>query len=96
MPEMSNRDWVTHGLDLLARGLKPFVDRHMRSVGDGEHWAEEFKSELDKKDKRTVKQYSIDDPSFSCRCSASAGNGSSLTDSTMCTARSSPLGQKTT
>ena len=64
MPEMSNRDWVTHGLDLLARGLKPFVDRHMRSVGDGEHWAEEFKSELDKKDKRTVKQYSIDDPSF--------------------------------
>ena len=64
MPEMSNRDWVTHGLDLLARGLKPFVDRHMRSVGDGEHWAEEFKSELDKKDKRTVKQYSTDDPSF--------------------------------
>ena len=63
MPEMSNRDWVTHGLDLLARGLKPFVDRHMRSVGDGEHWAEEFTSEL-AKHKGPITECSIDDPSF--------------------------------
>ena len=48
MPEMSNRDWVTHGLDLLARGLKPFVDRHMRSVGDGVRWAEKFAKTLAK------------------------------------------------
>jgi Swt1-like HEPN/NPCBM/NEW2 domain len=33
--ELSNRDWVGRGFELLAEGLEPFVERHMASVAPG-------------------------------------------------------------
>ena len=40
---MTNRAWVGDSLELLAKGLKPFVATHMsRMAPEGEDWVQEF------------------------------------------------------
>ncbi len=56
---ISNRDRVGRGFELLAEGLKPFVDSHMRRV-DGDGWAERFVAQGPNPDS----EYSLKDPSF--------------------------------
>jgi predicted AAA+ superfamily ATPase len=56
---ISNRDRVGQGFELLARGLEPFIDAHMRRV-DGDDWFGRF---LAQGPKPQVEQ-STSDPSF--------------------------------
>ena len=85
MPEMSNRDWVTHGLDLLAGVSNPSLtvtcdQSAMGSTGPKSSLANSPSTRARSRSTASTTRRS------SCRCSASAGNGSSPTDSTMCTA----------
>ena len=58
MTERTNRAWVGDALELLAKGLKPFVKTHMsKTVPQGENWLQEFA----RAGRRTP---SLDDPSF--------------------------------
>ena len=58
MAEMTNRAWVGDALELLAKGLKPFVKAHMSKTSPrGENWLQEF----GRAGRRTP---SLDDPSF--------------------------------
>ena len=58
MAETTNRAWVGDALDLLAKGLRPFVETHVsKTVPRGEDWVQEFV----RADRRTL---SLDDPSF--------------------------------
>ena len=58
MAEMTNRAWVGDALELLAQGLKPFVNTHMsRTSPRGESWLLEF----GRVGRRTP---SLNDPSF--------------------------------
>ena len=58
MAEMTNRAWVGDALDLLAKGLRPFVETHVsKTAPRGEDWVQEFV----RADRRTL---SLDDPSF--------------------------------
>lgn len=58
MAEMTNRAWVGDALELLAKGLKPFVRTHMsKTAPQGENWLQEFA----RAGRRTP---SLDDPSF--------------------------------
>ena len=58
MAEMTNRAWVGDALELLAKGLKPFVNTQMsRNSPRGENWLLEF----GRAGRRTR---SLDDPSF--------------------------------
>lgn len=55
----TNRDRVGQGFEELAKGLEPFVERHMRGA-DGEGWAERFVQS----GPRPEAGYSTSDPSF--------------------------------
>ena len=58
MAEMTNRAWVGDALELLAKGLKPFVKTHMSKTSPrGANWLQEFV----RAGRRTP---SLDDPSF--------------------------------
>jgi alkylated DNA nucleotide flippase Atl1 len=58
MAEMTNRAWVGDALELLAKGLKPFVKTHMSRIApQRENWLQEFA----RAGRRTP---SLDDPSF--------------------------------
>ena len=56
---LSNRDRVGRGFELLAAGLAPFVDTHMRRA-DGDGWAERFVASGPNPDG----EFSLQDPSF--------------------------------
>ncbi len=59
--ELSNKARVGEAFDLLARGLGPFVARHMaKTVKPGEDWAETFI----RTSKYPEREYSLSDPSF--------------------------------
>lgn len=60
MAEVSNKARVGDAFDLLAKGLKPFVDHHMRRTGGGDEWAAEFV----RTSRNPTQEYSVDDPSF--------------------------------
>lgn len=58
MPEMTNRAWVGDALNLLAKGLKPFVMTHMsKTTQKGDDWVREFVP-------TGGPTSSLDDPSF--------------------------------
>ena len=58
MADMTNRAWVGDALELLAKGLKPFVKTHMSKTSPrGANWLQEFV----RAGRRTP---SLDDPSF--------------------------------
>jgi len=61
MAEMTNKARVGEAFDLLAKGLEPFVVRHMsRTVAKGEDWAEVFV----RSSKYPDRDYSTSDPAF--------------------------------
>lgn len=61
MAELSNRARVGEAFDLLARGLEPFVARHMqRTAPKGREWAEHYVATSRTPDR----EYSTTDPSF--------------------------------
>ena len=61
MAELSNKARVGEAFELLAKGLGPFVDRHMKgTVKKDQDWAEVFvRSSRDPN-----REYSVEDPSF--------------------------------
>ena len=61
MAEQSNKARVGEAFDLLAKGLLPFVDLHMKGTAKkGQDWAEVFVSSS----KDPKREYSLEDPSF--------------------------------
>ena len=60
MAPTSNQAWVTEALALLAKGLQPFVQRHMSGSSAGEDWIEDFASSM----KRPIASPSVNDPRF--------------------------------
>ena len=61
MAEQSNKARVGEAFDLLAKGLGPFVDRHMKgTVKKGQDWAEVFV----RTSKDPNREYTLEDPSF--------------------------------
>jgi hypothetical protein len=61
---LSYRDRVGQGLEVLAEGLEPFVDEHMRvTVGADEEWADVFASTA----RPPLRDYSRRDPLFLLR-----------------------------
>lgn len=59
--DLSNKARVGEAFDLLAKGLEPFVSRHMaKTVKKGEDWAEVFVRSSGRPDR----EYSTSDPSF--------------------------------
>ena len=61
MAEVTNKARVGEAFDLLAKGLEPFVDLHMRrTVPKGQNWAEVFV----RSSKYPDREYSTGDPSF--------------------------------
>jgi predicted AAA+ superfamily ATPase len=61
MAELTNKARVGEAFDLLAQGLEPFVERHMRkTVPKGQDWAEVFV----RSSKFPDREYSTSDPAF--------------------------------
>lgn len=61
MAELTNKARVGEAFDLLAKGLEPFVDQHMRrTVQKGQDWAEVFV----RGSKFPDREYSTSDPAF--------------------------------
>lgn len=64
---LSNKEKVGRGLELLAQGLKPFVDRHMRvAVPEGKDWVQVLEAR-DAAKQGAAKTHSADDPRFLLR-----------------------------
>ena len=64
---LSNREKVGRGLELLAAGLRPFVDRHMAAVApEGPDWVQVLAAR-DEAKHGAGKAYSSDDPRFLLR-----------------------------
>jgi predicted AAA+ superfamily ATPase len=63
---LSNRDRVGRGFELLAAGLRPYVDRRMRAASrSGKDWLREYTTQVQVKG-----EVSIEDPSFLLRVMA--------------------------
>jgi len=61
---LSNKEKVGRGLELLAHGLKPFVDRHMRTaVPEGKDWVQLLEAR-DAAKQGAARAFSTDDPRF--------------------------------
>lgn len=60
---MSDRAWVGDALAVLAKGLKPFVQRHMSKTAAGDDWMEHFARTANPR----VTSPSLADPSFLLR-----------------------------
>ena len=61
MTELSNKARIGEAFDLLARGLEPFVERHMqRTTPKGKEWDTNFVATS----RKPERQYSTTDPSF--------------------------------
>lgn len=72
MAEMSNRARVGEAFEVLARVLRPFVDRLMSSgAGGGADWAATFAATA----RPALREYSEDDPSFLLRVIADCWQG---------------------
>lgn len=64
---LTNRDRVGKGMEVLAQGLRPFVDRHMSGkVPEGRDWVE-ILAARDAAKHGTVRKQSADDPRFLLR-----------------------------
>ena len=60
MAEVTNKARVGDAFDLLATGLKPFIERNMRRTTATSEWAREFV----RTSRNPDQEYSLDDPTF--------------------------------
>lgn len=60
MAEVTNKARVGDAFDLLATGLKPFIERNMRRTTGTSEWAREFV----RTSRNPDQEYSLDDPTF--------------------------------
>ena len=63
---LTAKERVGRGLDLLAVGLRPFVELHMRASASGKDWIALLQARDELRDGRP-RTYSIDDPQFVLR-----------------------------
>ena len=72
MAYMSNRARVGEAFEILARCLRPFVERHMsQSQGGGADWAARFASTA----RPPISEFSTEDPAFPLRVIADCWRG---------------------
>ena len=62
---LTAKERVGRGLDLLARGLRPFVDQHMIAASPGGDWVRLLEARYELRTGR-ARQYSADDPASCC------------------------------